>query len=405
LLFFRSLFIYISAPPGPALDLDSLTPLHAFRERSIPPMPNPTQEAIVLAYRRTLSLPVPTFPAKPAVGTKSAAYQARSASVPFRFHPLVLQLDDDVADLRATVGRLAPSGSVAAVAEQLLRVLVSLSELLHHPQAQDPLRRLGRSPLAERLLDDFLLLADAHGSFRAAMVTLAALQAEVRAALRRSDPARLASAARAFRRSGRDLPRIASSASAVAPPPADLPPDAASAAVNEAAAVASAAVFSGVSSLSVAASTARVEAAPCWMTSPARFVTPSPTHHVVTTRSSSMPPRIWWVGDLMLWMSRAKRKSSAKKRHADNHGSTPATQPDATVVAMDPDEEEREVAFQHLDNLERCIVDVETRGEVFRALVNTRVFLLNILTNSSLLIHEMNEPRKLDLHCNFGLIL
>jgi hypothetical protein len=368
-------------------------------------MPNPTHVAMELAYRRTISLPVPKSPASPAAGTKSAAYQARSASLPCRFHPLVLQLDDDVADLRATVGRLAASGSVAAVAEQLVRVLVSLSELLHHPQAQDPLRRLGRSPLAERLLDDFLRLADAHGSFRAAMVTLAALQAEVRAALRRSDPTRLASAARTLRRSGRDLSRIASSARAVAakaPPPADLPPDAAAiaaAAVNAAAAVASAsaAVFSGVSSLSAAASTARVEVTPCWMTSPARFVTPSPTHHVVTTRSSSTPPRIWWVGDLMLWMSRAKRKSSAKKRHAYNHGSTPATQPqrpDAIVVAMDPDEEEREVAFQRLDNLERCIVDVENRGEkVFRALVNTRVFLLNILTNSTLLIHDMNEPR------------
>ncbi|TVU27956.1 hypothetical protein EJB05_19461, partial [Eragrostis curvula] len=150
---------------------------------------------MVVGFRRTISFPAPKSPAA-GTSTKSAAYRARSASLPCRFHPLVLQLDDDVADLRAT--------------------------------AQDPLRRLGRSPLAERLLDDFLRLADAHGSFRAATVSLAALQAEARAALRREDPARLASAARALRRSGRDLPRIASAARAVAAkappaPPADLP--------------------------------------------------------------------------------------------------------------------------------------------------------------------------------------
>jgi hypothetical protein len=360
---------------------------------------------MVVGFRRTISFPTPKSPAPPA-GNRSAAYRPRSASLPCRFHPLVVQLDDNVADLRATVGRLAASGgpavragSVAAAAEQLASVLVSLSDLLHHPQAQDPLRRLGRSPLAERLLDDFLRLADAHGSFRAAVVSLAALQAEARAALRREDPSRLASAARALRRSGRDLPRIASSARAVAAkappvPPADLPADTAAiaaAVVDAAAAVASAsaAVFSGVSALSVAASTARVEVemtTPCWMPSPARFGTPScatprTAHHVVTTRSSSMP-RIWWVADLMRWMSRAKRRS-AKKRHADDLGSTSSTQSqlDAAAVAMDPDEKEREVAFERLDNLERCITDVGSSGEkVFRALVNTRVSLLNILT-------------------------
>ncbi|AQK73430.1 DUF241 domain protein [Zea mays] len=258
---------------------------------------------MVVGFRRTISFPAPRSPAPPAgpsaANNKSVAYRARSASLPCRFHPLVLQLDDDVADLRALVGRLASRASAEAVAEaaaRLGRVLASLSGLLHHPQAQDPLRRLGPSPFAERLLDDFLRLADAHGSFRDALVALAALQAEARAALRREDPARLASAARALRRAARDLPRVASSARAVAarPPPADLPSDAAAiaaAVVDAAAAVASAsaAVFSGVSSLSVAAATARVEvdATPCWMSSPARFSAPSatPRHAVVTTTS------------------------------------------------------------------------------------------------------------------------
>ncbi|CAN6233991.1 unnamed protein product [Urochloa humidicola] len=328
---------------------------------------------MVPGFRRTISFPAPT------TTTTTICRAGRSASLPCRFHPLVLQLDDDVADLRALVGRLvSEKASAAEGAEQLGRVLVSLSDLLHHPQAQDPLRRLGRSPLAERLLDDFLRLADAHGSFRDALVSLAALQAEARAALRREDPARLASAARALRRSARDLPRIASAARAVAakappPPPADLPADAAAiaaAAVDAAAAVASAsaAVFSAVSCLSVAAATARVEvepATPCWMPSPAR----TPRHLVVVTTKPRPRPRIWWVADLMRWMSRAKRRSATTRTQ---HGA---------ANNLDPEEVERKAAFERLDSLGRCIADVEGSGDrVFRALVNTRVSLLNILT-------------------------
>ncbi|CAN6246629.1 unnamed protein product [Urochloa humidicola] len=327
---------------------------------------------MVPGFRRTISFPAPTT----TPNTTTICRAGRSASLPCRFHPLVLQLDDDVADLRALVARLvSEEASAAEGADQLGRVLVSISDLLHHPQAQDPLRRLGRSPLAERLLDDFLRLADAHGSFRDALVSLAALQAEARAALRREDPARLASAARALRRSARDLPRIASAARAVAakappPPPADLPADAAAiaaAVVDAAAAVASAsaAVFSAVSCLSVAAATARVEVeptTPCWMPSPAR----TPRHVVVVTTRPR--PRIWWVADLMRWMSRAKRRSASVGRG----------QPANNL------EVERKAAFERLDSLGRCIADVESSGDrVFRALVNTRVSLLNILTPPS----------------------
>ncbi|KAJ1280377.1 hypothetical protein BS78_04G227900 [Paspalum vaginatum] len=319
-------------------------------DRSIDPPIVQARVRMVVGFRRTISLPAPKSPSGAA---KSAAYRARSASLPCRFHPL----------------------------------------------AQDPLRRLGRSPLAERLLDDFLRLADAHGSFREALVALAALQAEARAALRRADPARLASAARALRRAAaRELPRVASAARAVAArappaPPAGLPADAAAiaAAVASAAAAvaaASAAVFSGVSALSAAAATARVDAdaTPCWMASPARFGTPSATPRWMPSparfstpsatprHAASSMPRIWWVADLMRWMCRAKRRS-ATRQHGDGVG---AARQDA---AVDPEEQERKAAFERLDSLGRCVADVESSGDkVFRALVNTRVSLLNILS-------------------------
>ncbi|KAL6882640.1 hypothetical protein ACP4OV_011330 [Aristida adscensionis] len=333
-------------------------------------------------YRRTISFPAP----KPGAGDKLAAYRVRSSSLPCRFHPLLLQLDDDVAALRLVIGLSPPSSpaaaptasSVSAAASQVGRVLVSLSELLHHPQAQEPLRRLGRSPLAERLLDDFLRLADAHGSFRQALVALATLQAQTRAALRRGDPARLASAARAQRRAGRDLPRLAAAVRAVAakappPLPEDLPADAAAlaAAVADATvavATGSASVFSGVSALSNSAAAARVEVAstPCW-------VTDAPD----APRTS----RVWWVADLVRWMSRAKRRSAEKQNGGDDGESS--TVQLRCEARMKPEERARKAAFERHENLERCIANVDASGEkVFRALVNTRVSLLNILSPS-----------------------
>ncbi|KQJ84050.1 uncharacterized protein LOC100823023 [Brachypodium distachyon] len=353
-------------------------------------------------YRRTISFPTPKTSAS-ANGKLAAAYRVRSASLPCRFHPLVLQLDDDVAALRLVIGHRLPSSSssssstaapssassVSAAASQVVRVLASLSELLHHPLAQEPLRRLGASsPFAERLLDDYLRLADAHGSFRESLVALAALQAETRAALRRGDRARIASAARAQRRAGRDLPRLASAARAVAARapvalPQDLQPETAAlaAAVADstiAVASASAAVFSGVSALSNAAAAARVDVASthCWLTAPSRFIAAS-SDAPRTSRQS-----IWWVADLVRWMSRAKRRSAGKRSgsSADN-GDDSSTVGLRSEGRMKPEEKARKAAFELHENLERCIASVDCSGEkVFRALVNTRVSLLNILS-------------------------
>ncbi|CAL5015443.1 unnamed protein product [Urochloa decumbens] len=360
-------------------------------------------------YRRTISFPAPkpaaadAFFALSAASDKLAAYRVRSASLPCRFHPLLLQLDDDVAALRLVTGQSPPpcaasasstptASSVSAAASQVGRVLVSLSDLLAHPQAQDPLRRLARSPLADRLLDDFLRLADAHGSFRQALVALASCQAETHAALRRGqrgggDPARLASASRAQRRAGRDLPRLAAAARAVAgkppaPLPDGLPADTAAlaAAVADAtAAVASgsAAVFSGLASLSNAAASARVEVAstPCWATVAA-----------AGSSSSDAPGagrhRIWWVADLVRWMSRAKRRSAEKHSGGGDEDESSTVQL-RSETRMKPEERARRAALERHENLERCIASVDASGErVFRALVNTRVSLLNILSPS-----------------------
>jgi hypothetical protein len=84
-------------------------------------------------------------------------------------------------------------------------------------------------------------------------------------------------------------------------------------------------------------------------------------------------------------MSRAKRRSAGKQSTSNDDdasisstSSTARLRPEARV---EPEERARKAALELHDNLERCIASVDASGDrVFRALVNTRVSLLNILS-------------------------
>ncbi|KAI4987079.1 hypothetical protein ZWY2020_019879 [Hordeum vulgare] len=70
---------------------------------------------------------------------------------------------------------------------------------------------------ADALLDGFLALANAYGSFLAALLALRGHTADLRAAVRRRDPVKLASAARAQRRAAKDLAGLAAAVARCAP--------------------------------------------------------------------------------------------------------------------------------------------------------------------------------------------
>ncbi|VAH35246.1 unnamed protein product [Triticum turgidum subsp. durum] len=81
-------------------------------------------------------------------------------------------------------------------------------------------------------------------------------------------------------------------------------------------------------------------------------------------------------------MSRAKRRSAGKHNTTnDDDASTSSTLQLRPEARMKPEERARKAAFELHDSLERCIASVDGSGEkVFRALINTRVSLLNILS-------------------------
>ncbi|KAM0853613.1 hypothetical protein ACQ4PT_033925 [Festuca glaucescens] len=312
---------------------------------------------MAVGFRRTLHALTSPKPKAPSflldcARPKKLSYaRVRSISLPVRLHPLVAELHDTARALLRWADEPAQTGPawVADGSGRAGRVLAGLAGLLHHPQARDALRR----PWTEQLLDDLLLLADLHGCFRESLVALRQLLNETHSALRRRDGVRLAAALRAQRRAAREVSRLAASArdlSHRAAPGDDLDEVTladAFAAATAAVAAASAAIFSGLSSASAESA---ASAAPSPRT-PTPY-SPSPA------RAPASP--MWLVTDLL----RRRRTVSFSFEDYCNE-----------------EEEERKAAMGRVRGLDECVAAAEASGEqVYRALVNARVSLLNLLT-------------------------
>ncbi|XP_078163763.1 uncharacterized protein LOC144558768 [Carex rostrata] len=309
-------------------------------------------------FRRTITFPSPRPDATfTTIATKRSSYRTRSSSLPVRFHPIISNLDDDVASLRSwSESRVGSSTHLLVGVDLISVVLASLSDLLSHPQAADPLRN---SPITDPYLDDLMRLADCYDLFRISLINLSHLHGETQAALRRWDSARLASAVRAQHKASKDIIRIATRAKTAAKTkPSPLPletsvsPDSTGVIIlpvvfcdaTFALAAASVELISGLAVLSNEAT--------------------SPIAPVIATGGPVKLLKIWWIVDLMRWKSRAQRRAMERKKEGGMERRM-----------------ERKVAMEKLEGLEKCITALENGSEkVFRALVNARVTVLNILT-------------------------
>ncbi|XP_064986824.1 uncharacterized protein LOC135625667 [Musa acuminata AAA Group] len=236
---------------------------------------------------------------------RDAPHHMRSTSLPC---PVLSPLLDEIRSLRSSPRR---DGFA-----RINRLLAALDDLLHLPRTRDTLRR--RPAWADRLFDDFLRLADAHGSFLSDAIALKQHLSEGRTAIRRGDPVRLASAARSHRRVEKEIAGLASSIKDLARSPTLAPgigPDS---------------EIAGIVAEAVAATAA---------TSTEVFLSVS-----------------GW-GSLMVWAMKRPSKKGLEE---------------AEMVAM----EKLEELMERIEGLE------DGSGRVFRSLVNTRVTLLNMLTPS-----------------------
>lgn len=172
------------------------------------------QKKMSIRFARSLSFPLPASKSR-------SAYRNRSISLPARLHPLVARIEIDLQSLRSwQQNPTSPSSGVSSlswIADGLSRIdqlHSSFSDLLNHPQSQNPLR-LRRSIWADRLLEDSLRFADAHGGFRSAIIALNHHLSASRSAVRRRDDAALASASREQKKTEKQLLRLAADARSI----------------------------------------------------------------------------------------------------------------------------------------------------------------------------------------------
>nr|CAB3471490.1 unnamed protein product [Digitaria exilis] len=283
-------------------------------------------------------------PARSSKMVGAAGGHVRSASVPCYTHPLLMHVDDQLLALRSWTSNPGQNPLSLAHVRALLCVL---DELLHLPLAQAALIRGGAAAGADGLLDGFLVLADAFGTFLAALVALRQHASELRAAVRRRDAAKLASAARAQRQVGKELEQLA-------------------AAVARGAARCARASLVSSSSSTCGSAAGELEVA--------RTVAEAVNN--TAAASASVFAEVGAVADAAAALA-SPASSSPKKRLP------PLVNTSLRSNKMRPtSEEQREaVALRKLQELEECIGELESESEkVFRSLVQTRVSLLNIHT-------------------------
>ncbi|XP_044428728.1 uncharacterized protein [Triticum aestivum] len=199
-----------------------------------------------------------SFPLTP-TRSFSKPRHVRSVSLPCTTssHPLLANLRAHIAALRAWT-HTDSSSSLHAGLAAIDALHAALADVLLLPES-----RRATTYAGDRLLDAFLHLADAHQRFQECLLSLRHATAESRAALRRGDTGRLASASRSQRRAEKDLARLTASVAAVSAKCSRLNllagAEEAGALVEAAAvsAAASAAVFSSAASMSSRASTCK----------------------------------------------------------------------------------------------------------------------------------------------------
>ncbi|KAM0919796.1 hypothetical protein ACQ4PT_007947 [Festuca glaucescens] len=143
-----------------------------------------------------------------------------SANFPGRFHPVVAGVHNSV---NAFVGwteapaQAACTEWIGAGMDHLGNLPSGLTDLLHHPQVQDPERQRCNtaSSWTERLLRDLVVIADARSCFREVLLSLKQLLAEAQAAVRHRDTTRRAAALGTRCNSDRALSRLANRLRAV----------------------------------------------------------------------------------------------------------------------------------------------------------------------------------------------
>ncbi|KAJ4775416.1 DUF241 domain protein (DUF241) [Rhynchospora pubera] len=159
---------------------------------------------MIPGFSHSISLPMsPRWRAK-------TACHARSVSLPCRSHPVITNLQEQMGAVRSWAAD--GDDSLAWIEDGLSQIdllLSTVNDFLNLSETQTVLRHTAGP--TESLLENFLYLVDSFGSFLSDLVTLKQHQFEVQSALRRHDSALLTSSLKSQKRIEKDLSHLAAS--------------------------------------------------------------------------------------------------------------------------------------------------------------------------------------------------
>ncbi|XP_042509229.1 uncharacterized protein LOC122084874 [Macadamia integrifolia] len=310
----------------------------------------------MVGFRRSLSFSTPS-PRRPTLAEKS--YHVRSISLPCKSHPLLSQLKDKIDDLRrweselnaattttTTTTGVSTSACLCDGLTHLKNLQHCLDDLLHLPQTQESLRR--RSDWVENLLEDFLRFVDVYGIFRIALLALKEQQLTAQVAIRRRDESKMVSYVKACNRKDKDMRKLASVVRCIGKWSAP--------AMSSDSDAELAAILRDVTQVTVSVSVALFNG--------------------ISSSSSSSAPGSW-----MMTGWRLSRKTQKIKKQKGIREFEEAEVQSLQLLRKKGDEEVMRMTLRRLQALDDCIGGIESGTEkVFRSLINTRVSLLNVLT-------------------------
>ncbi|OMP11142.1 hypothetical protein COLO4_03996 [Corchorus olitorius] len=294
-------------------------------------------------FKRSLSFPnkTPNRPSKPPI-----SHHIRSISLPCRSHPLISQVKDEIAELK-TWSCKPENRTSAWLCDGLIRlkdVHDSLHDILQLPQTHELLSH--KREWVEKLLEDFLRFVDVYGIFQTSFLALKEEQLAARVALRRKDDSKIAVYLKSRKKMAQEIAKLVSSIRCI-----------------------------GRYSIPASALVSIAEAELVGVISDVIDVTISVSLALFNGISISFASR------KSSWMALNLSKKSKKVKIEESIQEFQQMGEANMWGLRKKGDEEVRMVLKRMQDLERCIADVENGSEkTFRSLINTRVSLLNTLT-------------------------
>ncbi|XP_058782922.1 uncharacterized protein LOC131657554 [Vicia villosa] len=313
---------------------------------------------MVGVFRRSVSFPNKN-PNRPSQ-KPSISHHIRSISLPCRSHPLISQIKDEINGLRSWTNSTTKltSKSLSNGLTLLKQTHETFQDILQLPQTQDSLRF--HPVWVEKLLEYSLLFVDAYGMFQTSILSLKEEHSSVQIAIRKRDESKLVLYLKSKKKLSKEVEKLVSGIRCVnfgaKQQQLNVPVYSSSSTtlLSIADSVELGGVIEDVMSLTVSVSVA-----------------------VFNSVAMSFGSRRF------SWVKMVRKGGSYKECEGIEEIEKQLNEVENIGNLKKKGDEEVRMVLKRMRDLEECICGVESVSDkVFRALINSRVLLLNTLTLS-----------------------